>query len=164
MKLDFQSWLSPKHAQKISWILIAFFGVLIIYQLSTLRLRPDGLETQAPAVGFPIAQNISYKELFNSSLFGAYVTELNENTVKKSLLNVTVVGILVAGSNSQVIIRAANGEERVYRLNDKIPGDAIIKKITVQGIVVERHGVLESLSLPKSELNFEPVAKPLEGD
>lgn len=66
--------------------------------------------------------------------------------------------------NSQVIIRLANGEEKNYKVDDKIPGGALIKKIMSGGILVEHNGSLESVSLPKTELMFEPVAKPLRNE
>ena len=49
-----------------------------------------------------------------------------------------------------------------YKIGDKIPGGAIIKRIMAGGVLAERNGALESLSLPKNDLTFEPVAKPLQ--
>jgi general secretion pathway protein C len=97
-------------------------------------------------------------------LFGIYVpSDLNEGAVKKSMLNVTLVGILLADkdSESQVIIRSASGEEKTYKIGDKIPGDASVERIMAWGVLVEHNGTLESLSLPKNDLVFEPVPKPL---
>ncbi|TAL61544.1 MAG: general secretion pathway protein GspC, partial [Legionella sp.] len=110
----------------------------------------------------PIKEN-SYKPLLNASLFGIYMPN-DLNSVKKSMLDVTLVGILFANNleDSQVIIKAANGDELNYKLGDSIPGDATIKKITANGVLVERNGILESLSLPKNALTFEPAAEPLE--
>ncbi|MDI1351663.1 MAG: type II secretion system protein N, partial [bacterium] len=83
--------------------------------------------------------------------------------VKKSRLNLTLVGILLGDKmeDSQVIIRSADGEEQTYRIEDKIPGGALIKRIMAGGVLVERNGALESLSLPKNDLTFDPVPKPL---
>ncbi|KTD72762.1 type II secretion system protein N [Legionella tucsonensis] len=167
MKFDLQALFSAKYAQWIIIALISLFSILIIVEYASLIFAPVTRPTQPetskemPA----IAKQNSFDAILHSSLFGVYVSN-NLSSIKKSMLNVTLVGILFANKieDSQVIIRAANGEESTYKLGDTIPGGAVIKRIMAAGILVERNGALESLSLPKNELIFEPVAKPLEGD
>jgi general secretion pathway protein C len=164
MKFDLHYLLSAKYAQWMSLALIVLFSVLILIECFALRFSsvsvPITQEKSIPVV----AKQDSFEFILNSSLFGVYVpNDLNENNVKKSMLNVTLVGILFADKmeDSQVIIRSAKGEEKTYRIGDTIPGEAVVKRIMASGVLVERHGALESLSLPKNELTFEPVAKPL---
>ena len=166
MKFDLNYLFSAKYAQWISIVLIAFFISLIIFQCSTLMFSaPAEPQLSSHDKNMPaVAQQDSFGSILKASLFGIYVpNNVNEGNVKKSMLNVTLVGILLADhiEDSQVIIRSASGQERTYELGDSIPGDAVIKRITADGVFVERHGALESLSLPKNELTFEPVAKPL---
>ncbi|WP_392537680.1 type II secretion system protein N [Legionella sp. 227] len=167
MKFDLHALFSAKYAQ---WIIIAFislFSILIIAEYTQLIFSPIKIQA-APDVGKEvpiIPQQNSFDAILHSSLFGVYVSN-NLSSIKKSMLNVTLVGILFANklNNSQVIIRSATGEEKTYKLGDTIPGGAVIKRIMASGILVERNGTLESLSLPKNELIFEPVAKPLQGE
>lgn len=79
------------------------------------------------------------------------------------MLNLEVVGIILATKeeDSKVIIRASDGTEAVYYIGDTLPGGALIKRITEEGILVMRNGELESLSFPRNELIFEPPAKAL---
>ena len=49
----------------------------------------------------------------------------------------------------------------MFRVGDTIPGDAVIKRIMPDGVLLMREGVMESLSLPKNELIFEPPPKPM---
>jgi general secretion pathway protein C len=165
MKFDLHYLLSAKYAQWISVALVALFSALIIVEFTSLRFSSVRVPvTSEPTNIAAAAQQDSFESVLNASLFGIYVpTDLNENSVKKSMLNVTLVGILFADKmdDSQVIIRASNGEEKTYRVGDTIPGDAVVKRIMAGGVLVERHGALESLSLPKNELTFEPVAEPL---
>jgi general secretion pathway protein C len=165
MKFDLHYLLSAKYAQWISLALIILFSALIIMTCFSLRFSPIRAPIVSESNNTPVAvQSNSADSILKSSLFGIYVSnDLNENSVKKSMLNVTLVGILFADKieNSQVIIRSANGEEKTYQIGDIIPGDAVIKRIMANGVLVERHGALESLSLPKNELTFEPVAEPL---
>ena len=169
MKFDPSSLFSTKYAQWMSIVFILMFSLLIIVEWSTLIFSSI---TRPPLPAIAEEAHIMNKKnssnaLLHSALFGVYVpNNLNDTSVKKSMLNVTLVGILFANqiNESQVIIRSASGDERIYKLGDKIPGGAVIKRIMASGILVEREGTLESLSLTKSELIFEPVAKPLKGE
>jgi general secretion pathway protein C len=168
MKLDVHYFLSSKHAKGLIIGLIALFSVLTLREYSTLflsSLREAPSTLNQPAM--TPAKKKSFDALLHSSLFGVYVSnDLNGTNVKKSMLHITLVGVLLGNTeeNSQVIIRSANGEEKNYKVQDKIHGGALIKRIMPDGILVEHDGNLESISLPKNELFFEPVAKPLRND
>ncbi len=167
MKLDISYFLSSRHARWLIIGLISLFSLLTLSEFSKLFWsfqREGSSDNEQVIVSAP--QN-SLDSLLHSSLFGVYVSnDLNSENVKKSMLNITLVGILLGNTseNSQVIIRSANGEEKNYKVNDKIPGGALVKKIMAGGILVEHNGTLESVSLPKNELIFEPLAKPLRND
>lgn len=168
MKLDIHTFLSSKHAKWLILSLISLFCFSILYTYSKLfwsftELQPNPTEEQVIA---PTKKD-SFDSLLHSALFGTYVSnDLTSGNVKKSMLDITLVGILFgdSASDSQVIIRTANGEEQNYKIDDKIPGGALIKRIMADGILVEHNGSLESVILPAEELNFEPVAKPLRND
>jgi general secretion pathway protein C len=169
MKFDIQLIFSPKYAKWIIIGLIAMFSILIIYSYTSLFFfKIGGSPTQnSETISVEVPKQDEARHFLKASLFGVYMpNDLNGDNVKESLLNVTIVGILYdeTPENSQVIIRSSSGEEKTYVIGDKIPGGAVIKRIIPNGVLVERDGTLESLSLPKSELNFEPVAKPLNED
>ncbi|MDP3706443.1 MAG: type II secretion system protein N [Legionellaceae bacterium] len=97
-------------------------------------------------------------------LFGEYIPkQLDDLNIKRSTLNLHVVGILYSTrkNDSQVIIRTSDGEEKAFKMGDAIPGGAILKQISTDGVLVKHDGVLESLSLPKNELIFDAPPKPL---
>lgn len=102
--------------------------------------------------------------VFTVPLFGEYIpANLGDADIKQSMLDAEIVGIMFDNKEkySQVIIKAGGGQEKVYSIGDSLPGGAIIKRISPDGIVVLHNGALESLSLPKNELIFEAPAKPL---
>lgn len=102
----------------------------------------------------------------NTPFFGDYVPQnLSDGGVKQSMLDLTVVGIMFDKSElaSHVIIRMSGGLEQTFNKGDKLPGGAVIKRITPDGVLIGRNGTLESLSLPKNALIFDAPAKPLEG-
>lgn len=100
----------------------------------------------------------------NTTFFGDYVpNNLNDADVKQSMLNLKVVGIMFSETKeaSHVIIRTAGGREQAFSVGDLLPGGSIIKRITPDGVLIGRKGVLERLNLPKNVLIFEPPSKPL---
>lgn len=100
----------------------------------------------------------------STPFFGDYVpNNLNDADVKQSMLDLTVVGIMFANSESasHVIVRTASGRERAFGVGDTLPGGGIIKRITPDGVLIGRNGALESLSLQKNALTFEAPAEPL---
>ncbi|STY28700.1 general secretion pathway protein C [Legionella wadsworthii] len=166
MKFDLQALFTAKYAQWIIIVLITFFSLLILSEYASLFYDTNKQHEPVRQNEIPtVTKQNSFDAILNSSLFGVYVSN-NLSTVKKSMLNVTLVGILFGNNlnDSQVIIRSADGEENTYKIGDTIPGGAVIKRIMASGILVERNGALESLSFPKNELIFEPLAKPLEGE
>jgi general secretion pathway protein C len=168
MKFDIHYLLSAKYAKWIILGFISLFSLLIIWEYASLFFSPVAVDTTADttAVERPVKQDL-FSDILNAPLFGVYVpNDLNEDNVKKSMLDVTLVGIMFDDNieESQVIIRSASGDEKTYKIGDKIPGGALIKRIMAGGVLVEHNGALESLSLPKNDLTFEPVAKPLKGE
>lgn len=96
--------------------------------------------------------------------FGEYVP--NGSDVKESRLNLKVVGILFSSQegSSFVILHAEGAGDQLFNVGDFVPGGAIIRRITADGVLVERNGALESLSFPKNELIFQAQPKPLVED
>lgn len=165
MKFDLHYLFAAKYAKWIIIGLISLFSLLIFGEWTSLIFSTSTPSTETPVELSATTNNNKnpFDAVLHTSFFGEYVPNDLTN-VKKSMLDVTLVGILFTGrlNDSQVIIRAANGEELNYKLGDSIPGDALIKKITANGVLVERNGALESLSLPKNDLTFKPEAEPLE--
>lgn len=166
MRFDIHYLFSAKYAKWIIICFISLFSILIISEYARLffpLVTPVVLPAADKSPNVTTKEN-SYSAILNTSLFGVYVSnDLSGDNVKKSMLNVTLVGILLGDKieDSQVIIRSSSGVEKTYSINDKIPGGALIKRIMAGVVLVERNGAIESLSLPKNELTFEPVAKPL---
>jgi general secretion pathway protein C len=101
----------------------------------------------------------------SAAFFGDYVPKtLNDSGVKQSMLDLTVVGIMFSDEEgeSHVIIRTATGVEKTFYVGDSLPGGALIKRITLDGVLIQQKGSLESLIFPKNALIFEPPPKPLE--
>lgn len=163
MKFDIYHLFSPRYTKGLLIGLIAILLILIMMQWLSLLWLESSLPVLT-AVTKPVtpAKDDTSQQKAVSSLFGVYMSD-DLNNIKESMLNVTLVGILYADKieQSQVIIRSASGEENTYQIGDSIPGNALLKRITAGGVLVEHNGVIESLTLPKSDLTFEPAAQPL---
>jgi general secretion pathway protein C len=165
MKFDVHYFLSSKYFKQVIISAIVLFSALTLseyyslYVSLTTSVSPSQAEQTTS-----MTQKETFSALLSSSLFGVYVSnDLTGDDVKQSMLQLNLVGILLGNTTeeSQVIISSAEGEEKNYKLNDELPGGAVIKRIMANGILVERNGALESLSFPKNDLTFDPVAKPL---
>lgn len=139
---------------------LAFIGEIISSFNTTEHIITN---TKPPAVNKqePIRAD---SPLFITDLFGDYIPiNLAQAEIKQSMLDVKIVGIMFSGEekNSQVVLQVAGGKEEYYVIGDTLPGGAVIKRISPEGVVVLHNGVLESLSLPKNQLLFDPPEQPL---
>ena len=124
----------------------------------------DGVRYERTKEPNIVAMQNSLHAGLNTAFFGDYVpNNLNDSDVKQSMLDLKLVGIMFAESEeaSHVIIHTAGGREQTFNVGDSLPGGSVIKRITPDGVLIGRNGVLESLSLPKNALIFEPPSKPL---
>lgn len=101
--------------------------------------------------------------LFSTPLFGDYLPNPSDTTIRQSSLDIELAGIMysVNAHDSQVLIRIDGGNDTTYVIGDELPGGAVIKQINKKGIVIFYHGALESVSLPKHTLLFDKPAQPL---
>lgn len=151
-------------------LLACSLGVLLVWQwiagvASIFTLNKTSMDNGNSSAVIHTQQT---SQVLNKGLtwpfFGKYVPQnLNDADVRQSMLNFKVVGIMLASpeKDSEVILHSTSGREQTFRVGDKLPGGAMIKRITEDGVLVERKGELESLSFPKNELIFGVQAKPL---
>ncbi len=140
-----------------------FYGVVslilsLVLLFQMVYLVKDALSThQAGRAIIPSPKKIVLKNqrpdfALSVGLFGRYVpVSASGASIKPSTLNLKIVGVLYAEDEHDSVVMIA-GQEALYRLGDKVPGGAIIKHITPDGVVFERDGTLERLNLPKDEL------------
>lgn len=149
------------------------FAVIILWQVYLAMSLWHTLSQYSRSQDTKLSSPVSHETVkptihvgLKKTLFGPFIPKaIDEAGVKKSMLNVKVVGVLFAvpETDSEVILKINEQKEQTFRIGDIIPGQAVIKRITAQGVLLERKGSLESLSLPKNELIFEPLAKPFVG-
>ena len=99
MKLEIHYLYTAKYAKWIIISLISLFSLLLIFEWTSLIFSPNG----AP-ISSTTGNNLDkgnreglVGSILSSSLFGVYVPN-DLNSVKKSMLDVTLVGILLENS------------------------------------------------------------------
>lgn len=156
----------------VPMLICLLFAVLILWQLSSFFLSfYTAYQPESTTKLVVPAKKPGGKQSLNPGLqtpfFGEYMpADLKDVSIKKSMLNLEIVGIIFSHNeqDSHVILRTAAGTESAFHVGDLLPGGVTIKRITADGVLVGHNGELESLSLPKNELIFEPAAKPLIGE
>lgn len=157
--------LRPLIAKGVCLVLVVFLSwQWITYAKEFRDILHHQNNNTLPSVTISSNDSSQLEKSLNMPLFGKFISKEDRKLpIKRTTLNVNLVGVLFSPQkqNSYVIIRTADRKELVFKMGDTIPGGAIIKKITTDGVLVERDGVLESLSLPKNELIFDAPPKPL---
>lgn len=146
-----QSTMMPKILTLISWVFIIHLFINLVQYINKPQVQADKIQ-------LPVKMSNQKNIEPSYVLFGLYMpSNLKDVNIQQSLLDVHVVGIMysVHEEHSQVLLSAGNGAEKIYRVGDKIPGDAIIKKIEPHSIVILSHGRLERIEFPKNTLKFE---------
>lgn len=133
-----------------------------VHELVRLPLKPPILKKVSSV-------SVTTKQaMLKANLFGDYVpADVGRFPVKQSTINAKVVGILYVADDekkSEVMLELTGHHVKSFHLEDTIPGDAVIKRITADDILVMHHGTMERLSLPKNEVNFSPPSPILKAD
>ena len=145
-------------------------GLVLGHELITDGISYHGVHVSVEAnasVGLNqkvVRDQAMIKKNLRVPLFGDYIPKaLEDLNVKPSDLNMMLVGVLFSYTQqgSQALISIANSPADTYVVGDTLPGKVTIKQITPDGVVLDHAGELESLSLPKDELTFDPPPKPL---
>lgn len=150
-------WTMLKRHGTLLWGVVVFclvFGTLTLWNLSSLWHAAPMSTLQVRIRSATRLDPQALRSSLSAALFGVYVpVSLSSADVKPSLLNMAVVGVLFSEdpSTSQVILRLSDGQERGFHVGDALPFGAVIQRILPTGVLIEREGVLEQLSLPKKE-------------
>ena len=125
---------------------------------------PNGISTNNdPDVG-----SIDHVTALN--LFGdASRSQLNPTaTVTESLeetrLNLELVGVFAASTDdpedSAALISEKRGTAKLFRINERVPGNARLVEVFADSVVLERSGKRELLRFPTTKNNFTPQGEP----
>ncbi|MBN1377894.1 MAG: type II secretion system protein GspC [Gammaproteobacteria bacterium] len=148
-----QKW-GPKLASVLLVIAISYTLTQLVWQLSGntgIAMVPSPVpESQ---MGQSQHHAAEYADTITSyHLFGQSDVPTAGNDVisaPETKLNLDLLGILAIGEQSGLAIISGGGrEEKVYKVGDQIPGNAILKAVYADRVLLESSGGLETLMMP----------------
>lgn len=91
--------------------------------------------------------------LFGSLVKKAVVAKLQVKAkpIVVSKLNLKLLATVVAGKRSAAIVSLNNTKQQAFFLGDAILSGVVLKQVELAAIVVDNHGHLEHITLPKSK-------------
>lgn len=140
---------------RLTCVLLAVWLLWLIVKLVLLLVSGPEVVLDAPAARQVRVQQINAPvEIANWHLFGraAVSNPLNLAALPETPLNLELRGIvsgLESDQEGHAIIVDGSGRQWVYKVGDVVPGDATVKAITPEQVVLERNGQNEALSLPQ---------------
>ncbi|MGB5397447.1 MAG: type II secretion system protein GspC [Gammaproteobacteria bacterium] len=149
----------PKHIATLISLVLVVFCAHALAKL-TWMLLPQDASLTAPPVQSPMSQqpmqnprNIA-AQLASAHLFG----QAEKNTVNtpqvatETRLNLVLRGVLAADSPQYaiaIISSGKNGKEEIYGIDDTLPGNARLREVHAEHVLLLRNGQLEILKLTK---------------
>lgn len=118
--------------------------------------------SHSPAQVAPVAGgwNISRWNLFGTEN-RVSAPAIVQKEIPKTNLKLTLRGVYVSEVGGGAIIAEANGKERFYAVNSRLPGGATLKEVHPMNVVLQRQNrALETLELPKESVGFGKSATP----
>ena len=146
------------------------FNVLLVLSLGyllaqlTLNLLPVNTSSAVnrSAANAPGKQNksatqqqvgarIAQKHVFGNANSKSKSTARVKQQAPVTRLNLSLQGVLAftPPELAMAIIRSGSGEEQIYNINDKIVGQATLKEVHPEHVIISRNGKLETLKLPE---------------
>lgn len=154
--------LQGRSIERAAAVLNVLLALLIAWSLARLTwsLWPMPAQPEAPlaplstAPGNTQAMNANSPRLADMHLFGeAKEQDLapdNAQSAPETQLKLSLTGVLEANDkdNARAIIGGPDGEEKPYAVGDTLPGNAKLKQILVDRVVLQSGGRYETLRLP----------------
>lgn len=158
------TWL-PRIMSVALVVAIAFAVAQIVWLFTVAPQTPKAeigniVPAQAPAPN-QAAQYAS--QIANLHLFGAADIQAAEIVAPETKLNLELRGIFAVGEKDGLAMIASGNDEEVYAVGDRLPGNATLKAVYADRVLLESSRGLETLPLPKDKelIVFERVEEPI---
>lgn len=146
----------------LSLVLVIALGYSLARTFWLLAAPGDATTWQPPpaptaGTGTPVATGTDYRKIAAAHLFGRAAADdapLDGDAAANApdtSLNLQLRGAIAAGDSrfSHAIIADSGGTEKVYFVNDPLPGGATLQRVEADRVLLRRGGAVEVLRLPK---------------
>ena len=141
----------------IAWQSAKIFWLLYPSGEETAPLATISAPTESHSGGLSptdIARRIIDRHIFDVANASQTPLEIeNAEDAPPTNLNLELKGTIVAKGQEETvaIIAEANGSEKIYRVDDAVPGGATLHAVYTDRVLFRRAGKLETLSLPRAD-------------
>ncbi len=148
-----QTW-GPKLASVILVLCIAYALVQIVWLFAAPTAEPEPANTATPIkaptkTGIRTANQIAGLHIFGKADVKTAQAAISAPETK---LNLQLRGILaIGGEDGLAIIAAGASKEDFYKVGDRIPGNATLKAVYADRVLLESSRGLETLRLPTNK-------------
>lgn len=151
--------LFNQHKLRLPWIVAA---VVLLITLSTLLSDSDYFRFSVPQYTDESHVTQQATNLATLHLFGLFSDDFDD--LPETQLQLTLQGTGVSPQDSKLssaIISSPGGKAHIYHVGENVPGDAMIKDILFDRIVIDNNGELQKLSMKVPQLHNQPVSNGL---
>ena len=149
---------------------LGYLAAVSIPLISSSRIDSEHLSSRAnTAVSLPdeLAQKKrpDFIQISEWHLFGLPVSEISDSNGEptETQLELKLQGVFFLTQHQKMahaIIESADQIQKTYKLNDELPGGAILQAIENNKIILLREGKQEYLELDRNKLESEPEPEP----
>jgi general secretion pathway protein C len=134
-----------------AWYLARLIWAFVpLYSDFDWTARPQYATRTMPAGG---SAQIDFPSIANAHLFGEAGAEPVNTAIDapETQLNLQLRGTIAAGDETMAhaIIADGDGKDKVFFINDTLPGGAVLHEVYTDRVILNRGGVLEALRLPR---------------
>ena len=159
--IDINAW-AARAVEPLRWALvlgIAYtLATTVMFFVSGTPATPSAPQVAAPSESRPAAASVDLGEILKASLFGRAPSDQATGAAAlqptaKTRLPLTLQGVFVAepASDSAAIIARKGNPGRLYAIGDDLPGNATLRAVQAEQVILLRAGQHETLTFPETK-------------
>ena len=167
--IDINAWVA-KVVEPLRWALV----VGIAYTLASTSMMfvsgtsatPTAPQVLAPSEAGEVEASVDIGAILEASLFGRAPSDQDARATlqptAKTRLPLTLQGVFVADppSDSAAIIARKGNRGRLYAIGDELPGNATLRAVQAEQVILLRAGQHETLTFPETQPFRRVTARP----
>ena len=158
--IDINAWVA-KALEPLRWALILGIAYTLastaMFFTSGTPATPAAPQVAAPSQGSRVVASVDLGDILKASLFGRAPEDQDAGAAlqptAKTRLPLTLQGVFVAEppSDSAAIIARKGNAGRLYAIGDDVPGNATLRAVQAEQVILLRAGQHETLTFPETK-------------
>ncbi len=162
MRMDTQRIMQflHQHKNRLPWLVAI---LVVLFTISTLLSDIDYFSFKIPKTGLQQSAQHQPVDLSKLHIFGLFSDDFDD--LPETQLQLTLQGTGVSNTepklSSAIISSPSSQNATIFHIGDNVPGDAMIKDILFDRIVIDNNGELQKLSMKVPQLHNAPASQGL---